>query len=68
MVMYPFQDEGTPPPYNHDGVLWVTSVRGFARLLGVTVSDTPLTDAVQDDYIQSLDDEEDSLTGDSDER
>ena len=62
--MRPFADEGTPPLYNVDGVLWVSSVHAFARSLGIVVDDRPLV--VQDDYITCLDDEEDSLTGDSD--
>ncbi len=61
--MTPFADEGTPTPYNTDGVLWVSSVRDFARSLGIVVDDNPI---VQDDYLDNLDDEEDSLTGDTD--
>ncbi len=64
--MAQFAEEGTPTPYNTDGVLWVSSVRDFARSLGIVVSDVPLHDVVQDDYITCLDDEEDSLTGDTD--
>ncbi len=66
MMTNNYADEGTPTPYNTDGVLWVSSVRDFARSLGIVVSDVPLYDVVQDDYITCLDDEEDSLTGDTD--
>ncbi len=71
--MTPFAEEGTPTPYNTDGVLWVSSVKDFARSLGIIVSDVPLHDVVQesDTWVFEFDftmkaDEEDSLTGDDD--
>lgn len=64
MMIKPFADESTPRNYNPDGVLWVSNICDFARMLGITVSEKPLHDVVQDDYLDSDEDEVDSLMGD----